>query len=254
MAWQRRSKAAKAGAAAVAVKNSPYVQRTRRGRGAARRTSGSAYESARDAVGRLQNGKQPTKQIFDDKKLQKDLKAAAESFRTRASRCARRPEEEEAGRLRQAAPGRHRRRGGRARRLRGPAQEGARRAVRRRGGVRVHLDHRRPRRRRRPRLHVAPRRHLAGSGRAPTGRPSSSLLPGDEVAHLDERAGARLGVGAVAREPAAGGQRRRGPATRQDRVRVDRRRGRPGGSRSGRAAASARRRRCCRRSRAACRP
>jgi hypothetical protein len=33
-------------------------------------------------VGRLQNGKaSPTKQIFDDKKLQKDLKSAAESFK-----------------------------------------------------------------------------------------------------------------------------------------------------------------------------
>ena len=41
----------------------------------------SSYESAREAVNRLQNGKHPTKQIFDDKKLQKDIKAAAESFR-----------------------------------------------------------------------------------------------------------------------------------------------------------------------------
>ena len=41
----------------------------------------SAYESARQAVGRLQNGKHPTKQIFDDKKLQKDLRSAAESFK-----------------------------------------------------------------------------------------------------------------------------------------------------------------------------
>jgi hypothetical protein len=40
-----------------------------------------AYESSRDAINRLSNGKSPSKQIFDDKKLQKDLKAAAESIR-----------------------------------------------------------------------------------------------------------------------------------------------------------------------------
>jgi hypothetical protein len=40
-----------------------------------------AYESARKAYGRLANGKAPTKQIFDDKKLQKDIKSAAESIK-----------------------------------------------------------------------------------------------------------------------------------------------------------------------------
>jgi hypothetical protein len=39
------------------------------------------YESARQALGRLSNGKSPSKQLFDDKKLQKDIKKAAESFR-----------------------------------------------------------------------------------------------------------------------------------------------------------------------------
>jgi hypothetical protein len=75
-----KKKAAKAGAAAYAVKNSPYVKRIADDE-ELRQNLWSAYESARDAVGRLQNGKHPTKQIFDDKKLQKDLKAAAESFR-----------------------------------------------------------------------------------------------------------------------------------------------------------------------------
>jgi hypothetical protein len=75
-----KKKAAKAGAAAVAVKRSPYVQRIADDE-ELRQNLWSAYESARDAVGRLQNGKHPTKQIFDDKKLQKDLKAAAESFK-----------------------------------------------------------------------------------------------------------------------------------------------------------------------------
>jgi hypothetical protein len=75
-----KNKAAKAGAAAAAVRQSPYVRRLAEDE-ELRANLWSAYESARDAVGRLQNGKHPTKQIFDDKKLQKDLKAAAESFK-----------------------------------------------------------------------------------------------------------------------------------------------------------------------------
>jgi len=75
-----KKKAAKAGAAAAAVRHSPYVQRLAEDEDL-RANLVSAYESARDALGRLQNGKHPTKQIFDDKKLQKDLKQAAESIR-----------------------------------------------------------------------------------------------------------------------------------------------------------------------------
>ena len=75
-----KKKAAKAGAAAVAVKNSPYIQRVVEDEDL-RQNLWQAYESARDAASRLSNGKSPTKQIFDDKKLQRDLKNAAESFR-----------------------------------------------------------------------------------------------------------------------------------------------------------------------------
>ena len=75
-----KKKAAKAGAAAAAVRKSPYVQRIAEDE-ELRANLLSAYESARQAVGRLQNGKHPTKQIFDDKKLQKDIRTAAESFR-----------------------------------------------------------------------------------------------------------------------------------------------------------------------------
>ena len=75
-----KKKAAKAGAAAVAVKNSPYVQRVVEDE-ELRQNLWQAYESARDAASRLSNGKSPTKAIFDDKKLQKDLRSAAESFR-----------------------------------------------------------------------------------------------------------------------------------------------------------------------------
>jgi hypothetical protein len=75
-----KKKAAKAGAAAVAVKRSPYVQRIVEDE-ELRQNLLQAYESARGAVGRLQNGKSPTKQIFDDKKLQKDIREAAWSIR-----------------------------------------------------------------------------------------------------------------------------------------------------------------------------
>jgi hypothetical protein len=75
-----KKQAAKAGAAAAAVKRSPYVQRIAEDE-ELRENLWNAYESARAAVGRIQNGKRPTKQIFDDKRLQKDIKAAAESFR-----------------------------------------------------------------------------------------------------------------------------------------------------------------------------
>src|SRR3954470_20366792 len=75
-----KKKAAQAGAAAVAVKQSPYVQRIAEDE-ELRQNLWQAYESSRHAFGRLSNGKSPSKQIFDDKKLQKDLKQAAESIR-----------------------------------------------------------------------------------------------------------------------------------------------------------------------------
>jgi hypothetical protein len=75
-----KKKAAKAGAAAVAVKNSPYIQRVVEDEDL-RENLVQAYESSRNAAARLSNGKSPTKAIFDDKKLQKDLKQAAEAFR-----------------------------------------------------------------------------------------------------------------------------------------------------------------------------
>jgi len=75
-----KKKAAKAGAAAVAVKNSPYVQRIAEDEDL-RANLWQAYESARAAANRLSNGKSPTKAIFDDKKLQKEVREAAESLR-----------------------------------------------------------------------------------------------------------------------------------------------------------------------------
>jgi hypothetical protein len=74
-----KKKAAKAGAAAVAAKNSPYVQRLIEDEDL-RESIVSAYEAARNAYARLDNGKSPAKQIFDDKKLQKELQNAASSL------------------------------------------------------------------------------------------------------------------------------------------------------------------------------
>ena len=52
-------------------------------------------------MGRLQNGKHPTKQVFEDKKLQKDVKEAAESFKEAAValRSAQHPQKRKRGRI-----------------------------------------------------------------------------------------------------------------------------------------------------------
>ncbi len=42
----------------------------------------NAFESARKAYGRMQNGKGPAKALLDDKKVQKELQQAAQSLRT----------------------------------------------------------------------------------------------------------------------------------------------------------------------------
>jgi hypothetical protein len=75
-----KKKAAKAQRAAVKARYNPYVQRVVDDEDL-RQNIVQAYESSRDAIGRLSNGKSPSKQIFDDKKLQKNLKEAAESIR-----------------------------------------------------------------------------------------------------------------------------------------------------------------------------
>ena len=75
-----KKKAAKAGQAAMRARYNPYVQRLVEDEDL-RENIVQAYESSRQAYGRLSNGKSPTKAIFDDKRLQKDIKSAAESIR-----------------------------------------------------------------------------------------------------------------------------------------------------------------------------
>ena len=134
-------KVQKAGKAAQSARSNPYVQRLIEDE-ELRQNIVQAFESARDAYGRLSNGKSPAKQIFDDKKLQKHIRETAGSVRDVCVGLYEAPKKQKKRRRPRSPPAaRGRRRRGRPRRLRGPAQEGARRAVRRRGGVRVHLDH-----------------------------------------------------------------------------------------------------------------
>ena len=75
-----KKKAAQARRAALKARYNPYVQRIVDDEDL-RDNMWQAYESARAAAGRLSNGKSPTKQIFDDKKLQKHVKDAAGNIR-----------------------------------------------------------------------------------------------------------------------------------------------------------------------------
>jgi hypothetical protein len=75
-----KKKAQKAQAAAMKARANPYVQRLWEDEDL-RANIADAYASARKALDRLNNGKSPTKQIFDDKKLQKEIKNAAGSIK-----------------------------------------------------------------------------------------------------------------------------------------------------------------------------
>ena len=70
----------KAKKAAAQARTNPYLRRLAEDEDL-RQNIVDAYESARKAYGRLSNGKSPSKQIFDDKKLQKEIKNAAESIK-----------------------------------------------------------------------------------------------------------------------------------------------------------------------------
>jgi hypothetical protein len=75
-----KKKAQKAQAAAMKARANPYVRRLAEDDDL-RQNIMDAYESARKAWARMSNGKSPTKQIFDDKKLQKEIKSAAGSIK-----------------------------------------------------------------------------------------------------------------------------------------------------------------------------
>ncbi len=98
-----KNKAASAASAVAAAKDNPYVQRIVAD-DELRDNVRVALESAKSAYERLSNGKAPTKAIMDDKKLHKDLKAAAEALR-------------DAGTALREAPKKKKRRGGFGRKL-----------------------------------------------------------------------------------------------------------------------------------------
>ena len=73
-------KVQKAGKAAQSARSNPYVQRLVEDEDL-RQNIVQAFESARDAYSRLNNGKSPAKQVFEDKKLQKHIRSSAGSVR-----------------------------------------------------------------------------------------------------------------------------------------------------------------------------
>ncbi len=75
-----RRRARKAGDAALAARNNPYVQRIVDD-AELRDNIRDAIEQTRKAYTRLSNGKAPTKALMEDKKLQKELREAAVSLR-----------------------------------------------------------------------------------------------------------------------------------------------------------------------------
>jgi hypothetical protein len=77
---QAKKKAQKAQKAALKARYNPYVQRVIEDEDL-RDNLVQAYESARRAYRRLSNGKSPTTQLFDDKKLQKEIKKGAASVK-----------------------------------------------------------------------------------------------------------------------------------------------------------------------------
>ncbi len=72
--------AQKAGFAALAAKDNPYVRRILEDDDL-RGNITSTFVAARDAYRRMSNGKGAAKAIAEDKKLQRDLKQAAESLK-----------------------------------------------------------------------------------------------------------------------------------------------------------------------------
>jgi hypothetical protein len=83
MASKKKKAAAAAGGAAgaaKAAKDNPYVREVVENDDL-RDNIQAAYDSAREAYERIASSKKPAKAIFDDKKLQRDLKNAADSIR-----------------------------------------------------------------------------------------------------------------------------------------------------------------------------
>ena len=93
-----KDRISRAGEAARAAQRNRYLQRLVEDE-ELRATLMTAYGAARNAYGRMSNGKPATRALFEDRKLQRELREAASALRD-ASSALREP------------PKRHRRRGG----------------------------------------------------------------------------------------------------------------------------------------------
>ena len=135
------------------TKNNPYIQRLIEDSDL-RDNVRTALDSGKSAYERLSNGKAPHRALLEDKKLQNDLRQAAEAVRDATLSLTDAPKRKarKKRRSRPHAADRDRRRRGRLAAQREAALQGARHPVRRRGGVPVHAagqhagDRRRPRR------------------------------------------------------------------------------------------------------------
>ena len=74
-----------AGQAAAAARANPYIKRFIEDP-ELRDNVRAAYEAARHAYGRMNNGKGPAKALTEDRKLQRDLREAADSLRQAAQK------------------------------------------------------------------------------------------------------------------------------------------------------------------------
>jgi hypothetical protein len=74
------SRRTRASESARSVASNPYVQRLIEDE-ELRDNIKAAFNAARDAYGRMSNGKGPANALMDDKKVQRDLREAAESLR-----------------------------------------------------------------------------------------------------------------------------------------------------------------------------
>jgi hypothetical protein len=77
------SRSEKAGDAARSVAQNPYVKRLIEDE-ELRQNIRVAFDAAKDAYGRMSNGKGPAKSLLDDKRVHRDLSTAAESFKDAA--------------------------------------------------------------------------------------------------------------------------------------------------------------------------
>ncbi len=98
-----KDKAAKAAAAAQSAKENPYLQRIIQDEDL-RDNMVVAFEAAKNAYGRLNNGKTPAKALVEDKKLHADLKRSADALRDASAALRDAPK--------QRAPAKKKRKGG----------------------------------------------------------------------------------------------------------------------------------------------